>query len=299
MPIRVSSGQIADSSLAGIGTAYARFAEAQQKVNSGKLISKPSDNPTGLAQSLDFTEHLDELAQYSKTLAQAKGFLSTGESALGSVNGLLRQARTLAVQGASSDINDNSRQAISSQLQNIIDQVVGIGNTTYGSRSVFAGQRTTGPALVPNGSTYTYVGGTVAGGDGDLKLDIGKGETITTNVTGDQIFTPAIAALVKLRDDVASGKTVDVSQQDIAALDTQLNTVVGVRADFGAKINRIDATSERNDLTKVNFTKFISDIQDTDLPTAVIGLQTAQTAYQAALQSTVRAFQTSLLDFLK
>jgi len=299
MPIRISSNQIVDSSLAGISAAYARFADVQQKVNTGKQLQKPSDNPTGLAQSLDFTEQLDELDQYGKTLDQAKSFIATGESALGSVNSLLRQARTFAVQGASDGTNDDARRAVAGQIQNIIDQLGKIANTTYGSRSVFAGQRTTGPALVPVVGGYNYVGGTAATGDGALKLDIGRGETITTNVTADQVFTPAIAALSQLRDNVANGQNSAVSQQDIAAIDAQLNRVVDVRADFGAKINRIDATRQRNELTKLNFTKFVSDIQDTDLPKAVVELQSAQTAYQAALQSTVRAFQTSLLDFLK
>ena len=55
--------------------------------------------------------------------------------------------------------------------------------------------------------------------------------------TGDQVFVPAIAALAKLRDDVANGQDLAVSQQDLAAVDVQINTVVGIRADFGSKIN--------------------------------------------------------------
>jgi flagellar hook-associated protein 3 FlgL len=297
--IRVSTSQLSNSSLSGISDAYARFADAQQKVNTGKQLNKPSDNPAGLAQSLDFTEQVSEIDQFGKTLDQANGFISTGESALNSVNSLLRQARTYAVQGASDTTTSDARQAIATQVQDIINQLGSIGNTTYGSRYVFGGQRTTTPPLVQNGTGYNYTGGTAATNDGNLNLDIGRGESITTNVTGDQVFTPAIAALAKLRDDVATGQDIAVSQQDIAALDTQINTVVGIRADFGSKLNTITATKQRNSLTQVNLTKAISDIQDTDLPTAVINLQTAQTAYQAALQSTARAFQNSLLDFLK
>ena len=105
MSIRVSSTQIADSSLSGISAAYGRFADVQQKINTGKQLNKPSDNPSGLAQSLDFTEQLSELEQFGKTLDQARGFIATSESALDNVNALLRQARTFAVQGASSVIS--------------------------------------------------------------------------------------------------------------------------------------------------------------------------------------------------
>jgi flagellar hook-associated protein 3 FlgL len=299
MSFRVSSTQIVDSSLVGINTAYSRFTDAQEKVNTGKQLNKPSDNPSGLAQSLDFTEQVSEIDQFGKTLDQARGFIATSESALDSVNSLLRQARTYAVQGASTSTNDTARQGLASQIQDVINQLGNLGNSSYGSRYVFGGQRTTTPPLASNGAGFNYTGGTAATGDANLNLDIGRGETLQTNVTGDQVFTPAIAALSKLRDDVANGQDLTVSQQDIAALDVQLNNVVGIRADFGSKINRIDATKQRNELIKVNFTKLVSDIQDTDIPKAVVDLQTSQTAYQAALQSTVRAFQTSLLDFLK
>jgi flagellar hook-associated protein 3 FlgL len=203
------------------------------------------------------------------------------------------------VQAANDGTTAESRQAIAGQIQNIITQVGNIGNTSYGARHVFAGQRTIAPPFTGTGDNFVYNGGTAATGDADLNLDIGRGETLRINVTGDQILAPALAALGKLRDDVASGRTSDISQSDIASLDTQINTVVSARADFGSKINRIDQTKERNDLTKVNLTKFISDIEDTDIPKAVVELQTSQTAYQAALQSTAKSFQTSLLDFLK
>lgn len=299
MSLRISSNQIVDSSLLGISESYTRFDTAQSQVSSGKQLQKASDNPSGLAQSLDFKEQVSELDQFGKTLDQARGFLSTSESGLDSVNSLLRSARTYAVQGASDTTTPEARQAIAGQIQNIINQLGNIGNTTYGSRHVFAGQKTTAPPFTASASGFVYNGGTAATGDAALNLNIGRDETLQINVSGDQVFSPAISALSKLRDDVANGQDNEISQNDLASLDTQINNVVSIRADFGSKINRIDATTQRNELSKVNFTKFISDIEDTDVPKAVIQLQSSQTAYQAALQSTVRAFQTSLLDFLK
>lgn len=310
MSQRVSSVQIAQSSLYGIASAYARFDRAQTEINTGKQVQQPSDDPSGTAESLNFREQISEIDQFGKTMSTAKGFMSTAETALDSVNGLLRQARSIAVQGASDDISTETRTALSSQLQNIIDQVGALGNTTYGQRFVFAGQRTQQNPFVAGGAGgYVYQGGKQATGDGDIVLDIGRGEAMTINSTGDQIFSPLVedqvgppavkAVLTQLRDDVAYGASDVVSRQDIANLDTQINNVLTVRADLGAKIQRIDATVSRNDQNKVNFTKFISNIEDTDIPKAVVEMQTAQTAYQAALSSTARAFQNSLLDFLR
>jgi flagellar hook-associated protein 3 FlgL len=299
MAVRVSTSQIAENSVLAITEAYSRFNDAQRKINTGKQLNKPSDDPAGLSQSLDLRERVAELDQFGRTLDQARGFLSTSESALDTVNSLLRNARTIAVQGANDTIDQSARQALSGQIQNIITQVANLGNTSFSSRYVFAGQKTTSPPLQGASTGYTYVGGTVANGDGNLTLDIGRGDTININVTGDVIFTPIIASLTKLRDDVASGATGVISRDDLSDLDNQINTVVSTRADFGARIDRIDETKDRNSLTKVNFTQFISNIEDTDIPTAVVQLQSAQTAYQAALASTAHSFQNSLLDFIR
>src|SRR5581483_11434756 len=296
MSMRVSTMQIAESSLLGVTQAYSRFDEAQSKVNTGKQVQKPSDDPSGVAQTLGFRERLSEIDQFGRTMDQASGFLATSESALDSVSSLLRQARSLAVQGANDSLSMEARQALAGQVQNILTQ---IGNTSYGARYVFAGQRTTKPPFAASGSSFTYSGGSAATGDADIILDIGRGESLPINVTGDKVFTSIFTTLGQLRDNVANGASDLVSRNDLAALDVEINNVLTVRADMGAKTQRIDLTKQRNEQAKVNFTKFISNIEDADIPSAVVELQTAQTAYQAALQSTARAFQTSLLDFVK
>lgn len=297
--MRVSTIQITESSLLGVTEAFSRFDGAQRKVSTGKQVQKPSDDPSGVAQSLDFRERLSEMEQFGRTMDQAKGFLATSESALDSVSALLRQARTIAVQGGSDGNSQETFQALAGQVQNIITQIGNIGNSSYGARYVFAGQRSNAPPFVGAGANFNYIGGTALAGDGDIVLDIGRGEAMTVNVTGDTALAPALTSLGQLRDHLAMRQSAPVSQNDIAALDTQINSILSVRADMGAKMQRIDLTKQRNEMTKVNFTQFISNIEDADMPRAVVEMQTAQTAYQAALASTARAFSTSLLDFLK
>jgi flagellar hook-associated protein 3 FlgL len=283
----------------GIQQAYARFDVAQRKVNTGKQLEKPSDNPSGTAQTLEFRERVSELDQFGRTISQAQNFISTSEAALDSVNSLTRQARTFGVQGASDSVSGDTRTALAGQIQNIISQIATIANTSYGSQYVFAGQRTDTAPIQGGPTGYTYVGGTTATNDADLTLDTGRNETIKINVTGDQVFIPLLAALGKLRDDVNYGATSIVSNTDLAQVDTQLTNVVAVRADLGSKVQRLQLTTQRNTVIKENYTKFISDIENADIPSSIVELQTAQTAYQAALQSTSRTFQNSLLDFIK
>ena len=109
---------------------------------------------------------------------------------------------------------------------------------------------------------------------------------------------PLLNSLKSLRDHLSTGNTQTISRTDIANMDTGLGKITEVRADMGAKIQRLELTKSRNDQSKLNFTKFISDIEDTDTAKAVVEYQTAQTTYQAALQTTAKVFQYSLLNFI-
>lgn len=297
--MRASTIQIAQSSVFNVQQAFLRFEQAQRVVGTGKQLQRPSDDPAGTVQSLSFRKRLSDLEQFGRTMDQAKGFMATTDAALASVTDLLRQARSIAVQGASDQLSIEQRQALANQVQNIIHQIGNIGNSTFGTRFIFGGQRTQTPPFALLGTNYTYSGGTMLTADADIIFDIGPGESIKVNVTGDQVLVPLLDALGDLRDHIALGNSQMVSQQDLAALDTQLANLMSARAEIGSKIQRIDVTRSRNELARVNFKEFISRIEDADIPQAVVELQAAETAYQAALQAAARAFQNSLLDFLR
>lgn len=299
MITRVSTFQSVDRAVFSVQAASARVDAAQHRVSTGKQLTQPSDDPTGTSQTLNFRKRIADLDQYSKTMDQAKGFMSTSEAALDSVTILVRQARSLAVQAASDTISTESRAGIANQIQNIITQVGNLGNTAYGSRYVFGGQRTQTVPFVNSSDSYTYQGGTVLNGDGNLTLDVGRGEEMVTNVTGDKVFPAILDSLNELRDHVSTGNVQLTSREDLAKLDTQLGNLLNVRADLGSKIQRIEQTKTRNDSLKVSFTEFVSQIEDADLPKSITELQTAQLGYQAALQATASGFKSSLLDYIR
>jgi len=188
--LRVSTSQIMESSLTGINDAYTQFSVAQSQVDTGKILQKPSDNPYGTAQVLGLQDQISEIDQYGRTMDQANGFLSTSESALSTVSNLLSQARSIGIQGANGSLGNDTLTALAGQIQNIIGQLGEIGNTSYGSQYVFGGQRSTVPPFAASGSSFTYNGGTSTTGDDSINLTIGRGESMTVNVSGDKVFTP-------------------------------------------------------------------------------------------------------------
>ena len=70
-------------------------------------------------------------------------------------------------------------------------------------------------------------------------------------------------------------------------------------AQVGAAYNRIDAAERKGSDSLVTLKTALSEVEDTDLPKAMVDLQMHEVAYQAALASTARVMQPSLVDFLR
>ncbi|MDP4093187.1 MAG: flagellar hook-associated protein FlgL [Bacillota bacterium] len=95
-----------------------------------------------------------------------------------------------------------------------------------------------------------------------------------------------------------SGNTSAVSGM-ITKMENDLSNVLRVRADIGARQNRLDLTSNRLDNNDTNFTKLMSDNEDVDMAATIMNLQNEENVYRASLSGGARIIQPSLVDFLK
>ncbi|CCW35892.1 flagellar hook-associated protein 3 [Chthonomonas calidirosea] len=297
--MRISTQQIVQDTILGVEDAYSRFGVAEKQVSTGKRINQPSDDPVGTGEVLKLQQLNSQINQYNNIIDLAVNFLSTTDSALSSTNNLLQQARTIALQAANSSLDDSARANLANQIGQIITQVISLGNSSYEGRYIFAGQRTKTAPLAQTPSGFVYSGGSAATGDGNISLDVNVGESVTINVTGDQVFMPILSTLKSLQDDIANGQLSTISNVDVANIDTQLGNLLSVRAGVGAKIDMLNGEKLRNEQVSIGNTSLLSQVQDTDMAQGMVDLQTAQTAYQAALMATAHTYQYSLLDFLR
>lgn len=273
--MRISSNQYQNTALSGIMSAYQTMGKASTELSTGKRIAAPSDDPSGAAEALTVQNHLDNLEQSGRLLSSAKSFLSATDSALGGVSDILRQARTLAVQGGGTNLSADERASLARQVDSFIQTLGTAGNAAYGDRYLFAGQRNDKPPFQASQGSFLYRGGSAAGQDGDLRLDISAGESVVINATGDSAIVPALTALAQLRDNLDSGNSNAVSNESIKQLDAEIGGLSTLRAGIGAKINHMDRVLNQNAAIKVNFTQTLSDIEDTDIPKTVVQYQSA------------------------
>jgi flagellar hook-associated protein 3 FlgL len=304
MSTRITNQMISRSVLSDLNEVSNRLAKTQQKMSSGKQITRASDDPYGASRALTLRGELAGTQQYQRNVSEATAWQDVTDSALATMSDALRRARELALQGASDGAGAAARTAAAQEIDQLIESVKQSANASYSGHYVFSGTATSTPPYA--------VGGTDAyAGDGGLVArEIGPGVSVQVNVLGSAVLGSGQGAadgklLNVLRDisqHLKSGTTVDANTlrtTDLKGLDTSLDTINTVRATVGATTNRLASADGRLQQVEESTTKLLSDVEDADMAKTYTDFSMQQSVYQSALRAGSNIVQQSLLDFLR
>ncbi len=295
--MRITSKMMKMTAVNSLNTNLERLYELQEKLTSGKNISRPSDDPILATRSMNLQNALGEIKQYTKNVEDNISWLNITDSALANVSNILHRAKELAVQGASETLPEASRQAIAVEVDQLIDHVISIGNASYGGRYLFAGFKTKGAEPFGRaGDTVLY-----NGDSGKIKREISPGVEVSVNVTGQEALVDSgvFDALIDLKNFLENGDGDRISSETIGKIDQALDEVITLRSGVGAKSRRMELAKNRLAEGELNFKTLLSQFQDIDVAEVVMQLKMQENVYQTALAAIARTIQPSLLNFLR
>ncbi len=287
--MRITESQRYGSLQGNIETSLNTLNTVQGQISTGKKLTTFSDDPAGASQSLVVRAALDDNKQYQRNVTQATSFLSASDSALSSASSLLVSAKQIAVQGGNSNLTPDDYTALGSQVDGLTQQLTQIANSDIHGKYLFGGTATKAP---PFDASQNYSGNAAA-----ITSTVGPNYQITLNSSGAATFGPAFDALKALKTDLTSGDANAISA-DIAKVDAATSNISAQRASVGAKLDNVNDVQTRLTRAQGDYGDTISGIEDVDLATAYVQLQSATNIYQASLSTTAKAFQYSLADFL-
>ena len=294
--MRVTHHMIVDTVLNNLNENLRRLEDSQRQLSSGQRLNQPSDDPPAVERALTYRAALNAGEQYLRNIDAARSWLQASDSALDSATQALQRARELAVQGANDTLGPDQEQALAAEVDQLLAQLVALGNSTLRGQYLFAGYSTQTAPFTLNAGPPTTV--TYNGDSGAMLREINVGVTLQINAPGNSFLPAVFTALINLRDHLRAGDTTAV-RNDLPALDAATDTLLAVRADLGAKLNRLDAAEAQHQAVQVNTTELLSKIADTDYGEAVTQFTTAELAYKAGLQAGARAMQSNLFDYLR
>ncbi len=126
----------------------------------------------------------NRLNTYQQNISDAQAKLNSSVSTLNQVSNLLTQAKDLALQGSNSTNSPEAYQALGSQVDSILNEVIQLANTQQSGQYLYGGTASqTTPFTVNAQGQIVYNGSAQA-----LNEPIGQGQQVQTLYAGSQVF---------------------------------------------------------------------------------------------------------------
>jgi flagellin len=232
-----------------------------EKLSSGFRINRAADDAAGLAISEGLRAQVGGLKVAVRNAQDGISVVQTAEGALTETHAILQRMRDLAVQASNTGaVNTAATDSIQKEITELKEELGRISDTT----------KFNGVALFDGAYTGTF------------QVGANTGETIEV----------AISTTV---DDAGLGlDTLDVSTNlanAIDAIDTAIGDVSDLRAELGAKQNRLDHTINSLNVSVENLTASESRIRDTDMANEMVSFTRSQILSQAGTAMLAQANQ--------
>lgn len=183
--MRISTSQMQMTAINAILDQQSALSKTQLQVATGKRVVTPSDDPVASAQTLNLNQALSVTQQYQSNADAAKARLSLEEGTLSGVTSQIQRLQQLAVQAGNSTNTNQDLQAISVEVKQVLQGLLGQANTKDNNNVyLFAGYKGQTQPFAPNGSgSFDYLGD-----DGQRQLQVGPSRTIADADPGNSVF---------------------------------------------------------------------------------------------------------------
>ncbi len=293
--MRVANTTIYEMVKFNLGNITEELNKASNVVSTGKRINNLSDDPVGLNQALIIKSTLANIEQMDRNIAFGKTWLVASESAMNHVQDLISDTKSLCIQMATATTSSAGRASAAVTVQNTIDQMVSLANTELNGRYIFAGSKTD--------TTPFDQDGTYNGDNNPFTINIGRNSTVQVGSDGEAVFGTAGQDndIFKTLEDLKTALTNDnVSgiQNAMTRLDNHFDHISTKISDLGSKMIRMEIKGNILQTMDIANTERLSNIEDADITEAIIELKQKELAYQAALASSAKVMNLSLIDYL-
>ncbi|MCM0605194.1 MAG: flagellin [Xanthomonadaceae bacterium] len=213
-----------------------------ERLSSGSRINHAGDDAAGLAISESLRAQIRGLGQAERNAQDGISVVQVAEGALAEVSNIIVRMRELAVQASSDTVGPNERRFLDLEFTQLLEEIDRIAHSTE-----FNGT----PLL--------------SGGSATFEIQIGtRNNPLVDRV---KLFDPYTTDVnvVSLGINLTTVADKASAQNSLAALDSGLQKITSIRAEFGAMQNRMQSIISNISIAKENLSAANSRIRDTDI----------------------------------
>jgi len=301
--MRVTNNMLTQNLLKNLQIANNKMDLIQQQLASGQRITKPSDDPVKIETAMRLKGTLSRMEQWQKNAGQGLAFMDTTEGILANMTSMLQRVRELAVQGANGANAKEDLAQIGTEIKELTEQFRVLANSQYGAKYIFSGTKTD---QIPMPQPYTVGGFQWQGNEERIVVEVGANLNMPISINGKELFgidteggsSAFFQTLTDLSQAINDNNSAGIDQA-LGEIDQHIDRVLSVRAELGARTNRLEVINNQLENSVINLKKNLSDIQDVDMAEAIMEFQSIQNTFRAALSVGSQIIQPSLVDFIK
>jgi flagellar hook-associated protein 3 FlgL len=236
--MRITNNIISQSVLANIQRNTRSLANLQEVLSTGRKFHFPEQNPIAYVESLNLRQEISENRRYQRNLTLGDTGLNLTESVLSTINDRLQRARQLALQGSSGGIPPESREAVASEIEQILTAIIEQANSNFEGKYIFSGDQTLTMPFERYISADGVEGVIYRGDFGDRMVEINQGELLPVKLTGPGAF---FSSLNEIRSSLSLVSNLPLAPQ-LATVAPPLTGVAGTFTIDGVTVTFDPAT---------------------------------------------------------
>jgi len=283
-------------------SAQSKMAQSVERLSSGLRVNRAKDDAAGLGIANALTSQINSANQGIRNLNDGISMVQTAEGAIAAAVDMAQRISTLATQGSNGTLGATERNAIRSEMRQLLVAIDAIGTRTkFSGNSLLANGLATGSAItlqVSNSSTDTItlaataferIGAGTTNGDSPQT----QAGSILSN-TGFQTtgaLSGRAAAVVNQVNAISGDETQANQLAVIGVVKTYVDALTTQRSLLGAYQNQIEFTVSNVTELSANLAAAKSNVVDTDYATETAALTKGQILQQAATAMLAQANQ--------
>ena len=303
MSLRVAQSSLSTNALAGLQANLARLQRTQEQLSSGRRINRMSDSPVDGAAAMRLRGEQSANEQVGRNIADGLSTLGAADGTFTSMSAMLQRVRQLVVSGLNDTNSAGERESMATEIDQLKAGLIGLANTQYLGRPVFAGTQDVTAAF--DTTTGQYLGNA---SPVQRSVSTDSSATVDVTVTGQATFSTLFSdsgdvsgagILTRISAALRAPGGPAALNTELSNLDAASATMQNARSMVGARYNRLLSLQGAGQSRLDSVTASLSDAENVDLPKTIIDMQIQSTGYQAALGASAKIIQPSLLDFLR
>jgi flagellin len=265
MGLRINQNIAAQNAYRNLSVSDSQMGKSLEKLSSGFRINRAGDDAAGLAISEGLRSQVGGLKVAARNAQDGVSVVQTAEGALTEVHSILQRSRDLQVQAANGSNNQDSLDAINSELTALATEV-----TNISTRTEFNGVK-----LLDGSANLTF------------QVGANSGDTKAVDMSAINLANVATS----LTDAAAANVGGVGATANITLIDDQIKLVSAERAKLGAAQNGFEHTINSLNVSVENLSASESRIRDTDMAQEMMSYTRSQILSQAGTAMLAQANQ--------